>query len=188
MPSAVKELHWLPFLPVTSFIYSMAGIATLTSDKGSKCTHISTHVHTRSTHQCQLSEGVRGTNKVNARELGAVYWALIKWALNNGPQLWHMPEQNVWADRRGQVADQSKCLTFGSFLKTYSVFCFCCHEVWGLRPPVLKVNVTLIKEINNGGQNLLTFIVFCVTIFSKGIHARKLHALRFPKFDVTVIM
>lgn len=44
MPSAVKALHWLPSLPVTGFIYSMAGIATLTSDKGSKYMH--THSHT----------------------------------------------------------------------------------------------------------------------------------------------
>lgn len=43
MPSAVSVLHWLPSLPATGFIYSMAGIATLTSDKGLKYTHMRTH-------------------------------------------------------------------------------------------------------------------------------------------------
>lgn len=49
MPSAVKALHWLPSLPVTGFIYSMAGIATLTSDKGSKYIHVHTKTHIQHT-------------------------------------------------------------------------------------------------------------------------------------------
>lgn len=53
MPSAVKALHWLPSLPVTGFIYSMAEIATLTSDKGSKYTHMHTRAHTHT--QVQIS-------------------------------------------------------------------------------------------------------------------------------------
>lgn len=68
MPSAVSVLHWLPSLPVTGFIYSMAGIATLTSDKGLEYTHMHTHKHknAHAAFDCQLSGVVRGSNKVNA--------------------------------------------------------------------------------------------------------------------------
>lgn len=76
MPSAVKALHWLPSLPVTGCIYSTVRIATLTSDRGLKCTHM--HNSTHAVHKCQLSGVVRGSDKVNARELKVVYSALIK--------------------------------------------------------------------------------------------------------------
>lgn len=79
MPSAVKALHWLPSLPVTGFIYSMAGITTVTSDKHSKYTHMLVHTHTQADHLCQRSGVVRGSNKVNAQELRVVYAGLIKW-------------------------------------------------------------------------------------------------------------
>lgn len=45
MPSAVKALHWLPSLPVTGVIYSMAGVGTLTSDKSLKYTRTRIHTH-----------------------------------------------------------------------------------------------------------------------------------------------
>ena len=45
VPSAVRALRWLPSLPVTSFIYSMAITAAVTSDKSSKHTHI--HLNSR---------------------------------------------------------------------------------------------------------------------------------------------
>lgn len=75
MPSAVSVLHWLPSLPATGFIYSMAGIATLTSDKGLKYTHMRTHKHknAHAAHDCQLSGA--------ATRLMHENWELCIWPL-----------------------------------------------------------------------------------------------------------